>query len=120
MSMLRYKCCPGVGGVRLSEEADLDSGRINLQIVAGTSRWRLAGDWYRRMLGFHGHAAAVVELAVRQARISASPPQKVSIDGEVLAHTPFTLRLHPRAVNVVVPCANGLPQAQGTLPHLDD
>lgn len=107
-----------LGGVRLSDDADLDSGCINLQIVSGKSRWRLASDWYRRMLGLRGHADAVIELEVREARISAQPKQKVSIDGEVLARTPFRLRLHPRAVNVVVRRKNSPPQPKGTLPHL--
>lgn len=95
------------GGVRVSDEADLGSGSLNLQIICGKSRWQLAIDWYRRMLGLRGHAAAVTELEVREARISALPVQKVSIDGEVLARTPFRLRLHPAAVSVVVPSDNG-------------
>lgn len=109
-----------VGGVRLSDAADLDSGRINVQVVAGKSRWRLGSDWYRRMLGMSGHADCVIEREVREARISTRPAQKVSIDGEVLARTPFTLRLHPRAVNVVVPSENGLPQTEGTLPQFEN
>jgi len=36
-------------------------------------------------------------------RVETVPPLKVSIDGEVLARTPFTARIAPRAISVLAP-----------------
>ena len=97
-----------VGGVRLSEEARLDNGTITLQIVTGRSRWRLALDWYCRILWLPGWAGEyvsdVVEFQGTRFHIETWPKQDVSIDGEVLTRTPFDLVVHPRALEVVVPC----------------
>jgi YegS/Rv2252/BmrU family lipid kinase len=93
------------GGIQLSEEARLDDGTIRLQIVSGKSRWRLALDWYRRILGLGGKDEAVIELRGHAFGIATRPAQKVAIDGEVLARTPIAVKIHRRTVNLVVPHA---------------
>ena len=91
------------GGVQLTDEATLDNGRIVVQIVAGKSRLRLAADWYLRIIGLADAARGVEELEGREIRIETIPPQRVALDGEVLARTPIELRVRPAAVRVVVP-----------------
>ena len=93
------------GGIELSEDADLDSGEIVVQVITGRSRFRLALDWYRRIFGLTIRDCSVLELHGRRVRVATRPVQKVSIDGEVLARTPFALLVHRRAVRVAV--ANG-------------
>lgn len=91
------------GGIKVSDEAQLDDGAILIQIVAGKSKWSLARDWYLRMLGLRKREGMAREIKVKEARIDARPRQKVAIDGEVLARTPFDLRIHRRAVRVIAP-----------------
>jgi YegS/Rv2252/BmrU family lipid kinase len=91
------------GGIKVSDEAAPDTGSLIVQIVDGKSKWSLARDWYLRMLGLRKREGMARELKVREVHIDARPRQKVAIDGEVLARTPFTLRIHPRAVRVIVP-----------------
>lgn len=91
------------GGIQLTAEANLGNGRIVVQIVTGKSKLRLAADWYLRIVGLAGAARGVEELEGRQVQIDTSPPQMVSLDGEVLARTPVQLKVHPAAVRVVIP-----------------
>jgi diacylglycerol kinase family enzyme len=41
---------------------------------------------------------------VREVTVTADPPQKVQVDGEILMETPVTAR-DPEAVKVIVPAA---------------
>ena len=91
------------GGIKVSDEAELDDGAIVVQIVAGKSKFALARDWYLRMLGLRSRPGMAREIKLKEARIEARPPQKVAIDGEVLARTPFDLRMHRHAVRVIAP-----------------
>ena len=93
------------GGVELSEDADLEDGNIIVQVITGRSRFRLALDWYRRIFGLKIRDCSVLELRGRRVEVTTRPVQKVSIDGEVLARTPFVLVVHRRAVRVAVPVA---------------
>ncbi len=91
------------GGIQLSDDASLENGRIVIQVVTGKSKLRLAADWYLRIIGLADAARGVEELEGRRVRIEAAPPQRVSLDGEVLARTPIEVRVRPAAVKVVVP-----------------
>lgn len=91
------------GGIQLSEDASLENGRIVVQVVAGKSKLRLAADWYLRIVGLAEAARGVEQLEGRQVQIDTIPPQRVALDGEVLARTPIQLKVHPAAVRVVVP-----------------
>jgi YegS/Rv2252/BmrU family lipid kinase len=101
------------GGIKVSDEAQLDDGAVVIQIVAGKSKWSLARDWYLRMLGLRKREGMAREIKVTEARIDARPRQKVAIDGEVLARTPFTLRIHRHAVRVIIPDPDAKPEEQG-------
>ncbi|MBN8829582.1 MAG: diacylglycerol kinase [Sphingomonadales bacterium] len=93
------------GGVELSDEAAVDSGEIVIQAVVGKSRFALARDWYGRFFRLKDRNAQAEEFRGRSFRLSARPAQKISIDGEVLARTPVTVRVAPGAVEVAVPVA---------------
>lgn len=93
------------GGAELVESAEVDSGEIVVQVVVGESRRALLWSWFASLTGraqgrttlreFHGHRLAIVT----------DPPQPVSIDGEVLAHTPITAGVAPGVIEVLVPPA---------------
>jgi YegS/Rv2252/BmrU family lipid kinase len=91
------------GGVELSDDAVVDSGEIVIQVVAGRSRFALGRDWYGRFFKLKDRNAQVEEFRGPSFRLSARPAQKISIDGEVLARTPVTVRVAPGAIEVAVP-----------------
>lgn len=91
------------GGTELIDEAELDSGRIVVQVVTGTGRRHLAWNWIASVLRLPARHATTREIIGRSMRIDADPPQAVSIDGEILARTPFTAKVARAAIDVAAP-----------------
>ncbi|HEX7873864.1 MAG TPA: diacylglycerol kinase family protein, partial [Sphingobium sp.] len=94
---------PYHGGVELSDEAQVDSGEIVIQAVVGRSHMRLAWDWYAKFFKLRDRNAHTEEFRGRSFRLSTHPPQRISIDGEVLAKTPVTVKVAEKAIEVAVP-----------------
>ncbi|ODP37322.1 diacylglycerol/lipid kinase family protein [Sphingomonas turrisvirgatae] len=91
------------GGVEMSEDADVDTGDMMIQVVSGRNRWRLAWDWYARFFRIRSREKLVEEFRGRTLKLDTRPRHSISIDGEVLARTPVTVRVAERAIDVVVP-----------------
>ena len=91
------------GGTELVDEARVDSGRIVVQIVTGTGRRHLAWNWLASILRLGARHATTRELIASELQIDADPPQALSIDGEVLARTPFTARIACAVIEVAAP-----------------
>lgn len=91
------------GGVEMSEDAGVDTGDIVIQVVTGRNRWRLALDWYARFFRLRSREKLVEEFRGRELKLDTRPRHGISIDGEVLARTPVTVRVAQRAIDVVVP-----------------
>jgi YegS/Rv2252/BmrU family lipid kinase len=91
------------GGVELGEHTDVDSGDIVVQVVTGPSRWRLAWDWYRKFFKLRHREETTVEFRGKSLKLDTRPRKRISIDGELLAEMPVTVRVAPRAIDVVVP-----------------
>ena len=94
---------PYHGGVELSDQADVDTGDIVIQAVVGRSHARLAWDWYAKFFKLRDRDAQTEEFRGKAFRIETRPPQRISIDGEVLASTPVTVQVASGAVEVAVP-----------------
>ncbi|BAV64483.1 diacylglycerol/lipid kinase family protein [Sphingobium cloacae] len=94
---------PFHGGVELSDDADVDTGEIVVQAIVGRSHMRLAWDWYAKFFRLRDRNAHTQEFRGKSFRLSAQPPQRLSIDGEVLAKTPFTAKVAGGAIEVAVP-----------------
>ena len=88
---------------RLIDEASVDSGRIVVQVVTGTGRRHLAWNWLASVLRLRARHATTREIIGREMRIDADPPQALSIDGEVLARTPFVARVAKAVILVAAP-----------------
>lgn len=95
------------GGVELSEDADVESGDIMIQAVVGRSRFRLAGDWYAKFFKLRDKDAHTIEFRGQSFRLDTRPHLGISIDGEVLARTPVTVKVAQAAVEVAVPVEGG-------------
>jgi diacylglycerol kinase family enzyme len=93
------------GGVELVEEAEIDSGEIVVQVVIGRSKARLLWDWFAKYWKLPSREATTEEFHAAEIRIETRPRQRISIDGEVLAKTPVTVRAAHKAIEVVVPAA---------------
>lgn len=94
---------PYHGGVELSDNADVDTGEIVIQAVVGRSKPHLAWDWYAKFVKLRDRDALTQEFHGASFRIDARPRQRISIDGEVLARTPATVKIAPGAIDVAVP-----------------
>lgn len=91
------------GGVVMSDEACVESGEMVIQVVTGRNRWRLAWDWYARFFRLRSRDQTVSEFRGAELKLDTRPHHRISIDGEVLARTPVTVRVAERAIDVVVP-----------------
>jgi YegS/Rv2252/BmrU family lipid kinase len=91
------------GGVELIENANLESGDIVVQAVAGRSVMRLGWSYVASALKRPSRHEAVREFRGRRLRISTSPRMRVSIDGEIGPETPFVAEAVPGALLVAAP-----------------
>ena len=91
------------GGTELVDAADPQSGEIVVQAVRGRTRFGLIKSWTASLLRLPHRHATTREFHGRELRIETDPPLPISIDGEVLAHTPVTARVAPRAIRMMLP-----------------
>ena len=91
------------GGTQVVEQARVDSGEIVVQVVEGETHGRLALSWLATLVGSDRRHALTREFRGRAIRIETSPLLPISIDGEVLARTPVTAKVAPRAIEVFAP-----------------
>jgi YegS/Rv2252/BmrU family lipid kinase len=91
------------GGVELMEEAELDSGDIVIEAVRGHFKRRLVANWAASLLRLKARRDDIVVFRGKAIRLSTEPRLPISIDGEVLAHTPVTARVAPGAIEVMAP-----------------
>ncbi|MDT8758009.1 diacylglycerol kinase [Sphingomonas psychrotolerans] len=93
------------GGTELIDEASVDSGEIVVQAVQGHARRRLLRNWVNGVLRREARHEDTVSFSGKSLRIATEPPLPISIDGEVLAHTPVTACIAPGVIDVMVPKA---------------
>ncbi len=94
---------PYHGGMELVDDADVQSGEIVIQAVVGKSPMQLGWSWMASALKLRARRDTTVEYSGREMRVETVPPLKVSIDGEVLAKTPFTARIARAVIDVAAP-----------------
>ncbi|MBM4255109.1 MAG: diacylglycerol kinase family lipid kinase [Deltaproteobacteria bacterium] len=93
------------GGFKVSPEAQVDDGQLNLCIVRNTPKLRLLHQFPRILKGTHGMMPEVTLASSPWVRLeSLNSALPVSLDGELpQTTTPIELRCEPRAVQVLVP-----------------
>ena len=91
------------GGTELMETAEVDSGEIVVQVVTGNARHRLAWSWAASILKLRARKRTVREFHGTELRIVTEPPLPISIDGEILARTPVTVRVARAVIEVAAP-----------------
>ncbi|MDP5278531.1 diacylglycerol kinase family protein [Sphingomonas sp. DG1-23] len=91
------------GGTELIDAAQVDSGEIVVQAVQGHARRRLLRNWVNGVLRRAARHEDTIDFTGKSLRIATDPPLPISIDGEVLAHTPVTARIAAGVIDVMVP-----------------
>lgn len=91
------------GGVEIVEDNKADTGELVIQVVTGKVKRRLVWNWLATMLRLPGREETTEDYRGRKMRIVTDPPLPISIDGEVLAHTPAQVEIARCAIEVVVP-----------------
>ncbi|MCC2979918.1 diacylglycerol/lipid kinase family protein [Sphingomonas sp. IC4-52] len=94
---------PYHGGTWLVDEAKIDSGQIVVQAVTGRYRRTLLKNWFANILGLSARHHDTITFSGRNLKIDTRPNLPISIDGEVLAHTPVHAKIAPGAIQVMVP-----------------
>lgn len=92
------------GGVQLSDDAEVDSGEIIIQTVTGRNRVSLILDWYAKFFKLRERDAHTEDFCGTKFYLTTKPRLRISIDGEVLAKTPVTVRVVSGAIEVAAPC----------------
>ena len=102
------------GGAELMEEAEIDNGEIVVECVRGHVKRRLIANWASNVLHLKSRREDTVVFRGKKIRIDSRPRLPVSIDGEVLAHTPVTAKVAAGVIEVMVPAdaKDGPPRQQ--------
>jgi len=91
------------GGVRVADEASVESRDLVIQYIKGRSRGAIARFWWRALLGLPARTEDVEILRVGEFVLDCMPPQFVSVDGEPVTRTPVRGRVARQALLVRVP-----------------
>ncbi|URW76675.1 YegS/Rv2252/BmrU family lipid kinase [Sphingomonas donggukensis] len=91
------------GGEEMMDEAEIDSGDIVIECVRGHFKRRLVANWAATVLKLKARREDIVVFRGKSLRIDTKPRLPISIDGEVLAHTPATVKIAAAAIDVMVP-----------------
>ncbi|MBB6124877.1 YegS/Rv2252/BmrU family lipid kinase [Sphingobium subterraneum] len=91
------------GGFELIESQTVDSGEIVIQVVTGRSLWGLAWSWLATVLKLRSRHGTIREFRGTQMELDTRPHLKISIDGEVAAKTPVTVRVARHIIEVAAP-----------------
>lgn len=90
----------------IAPTASLDDGRLNLVIIEDQPIWRMASRLPSFFLGRLGPGHGVTMSTFTTASVSAAPGTDLHLDGEPRTVSgPLTVRVHPRALDVIVPPA---------------
>ena len=91
------------GGMFVAPDAELDDGKLDVVWVSGTAKLHYLANLPKVFKGRHVDNDEVTILRAAEVTISADRPFAVYADGDHLADLPATIRLLPRALNVIAP-----------------
>jgi YegS/Rv2252/BmrU family lipid kinase len=93
------------GGMYVAPDAQLDDGLFDVVSVGDVSKLQFLSNLPKVFKGTHVEKDEVRVFRAQHLELSASRPFEVYADGEHLTDLPATLRVLPRALNVLVPSA---------------
>ncbi len=92
-----------LGGTEVTENAEVDSGDLIVQVVTGGGRVSLGWNWLATVLKLPQRRQTFETIRSRRIRIETEPSLPISIDGEVTARTPVTASVASGVIEIVVP-----------------
>lgn len=99
------------GGTELVEDAEVDSGELIVQAVRGGVKRNLIWSWFASATKLEARHATLMHFTGKKLKIDTIPRLPISIDGEVLAHTPVIARVAAGVIEVAVPPEETIPPA---------
>jgi diacylglycerol kinase (ATP) len=91
------------GGIRITPDAQIDDGMLDLCLVHRTSRAQLLKTLPKAYTGAHVKSPFVETMRGTQFRFESDHPMEVYADGERLTRTPVTFALAEKKLRIVVP-----------------
>jgi YegS/Rv2252/BmrU family lipid kinase len=91
------------GGMLIAPDAELDDGQFDIVTVGDGSKLSVVGNLPKVFKGTHVDQEQVTVFRAQHLELTASRPFPVYADGEHLSDLPASLRVLPRALNVIVP-----------------
>ena len=91
------------GGMFIAPDAELDDGEFDVVAVGAVGKLRFVGNLPKVFKGTHVEEDEVRVFRAARLELNASRPLPVYADGEHLTDLPVSLRVLPRALNVLVP-----------------
>jgi YegS/Rv2252/BmrU family lipid kinase len=95
------------GGMYIAPDAELDDGEFDVVAIGEMSKLRCVLSMSRLFKGTHTELDAVSVFRAPRLELTASRPFGVYADGEHITDLPASLRLLPRALEVLVPSPDG-------------
>jgi diacylglycerol kinase family enzyme len=92
----------GLIGLSLAPGIRVGDGLLDVIVVRKADLSSLL-QWAAGLATGSEPAEAMVHWQAREVSVASDPPQTVHVDGEVLGKTPFTARILPQALKVIVP-----------------
>ncbi len=93
------------GGTVVAAHAAIDDGHLDLYSLELHTVWSLALMLRSFRSGEHGAWKEVATARGTEFEVRTRKPQPVNADGELIAETPATFRVHPAAITVLAPPA---------------
>jgi YegS/Rv2252/BmrU family lipid kinase len=91
------------GGMFIAPDAELDDGKLDVVWISEIAKLRYLANLPKVFKGRHVDNEEVTVLRAAEVTISADRPFAVYADGDPLADLPATIRVLPRALNVIAP-----------------
>jgi YegS/Rv2252/BmrU family lipid kinase len=95
------------GGMMLAPDADLADGQFDVVAIGAVGKLRFLANLPKVFKGVHVEEDEVRVFRTPRLELSASRPFAVYADGEHLTDLPASLRILPRALNVIAPPQDG-------------
>jgi YegS/Rv2252/BmrU family lipid kinase len=91
------------GGMFLAPDAELDDGMLDVVYTGQVSKLRFLANLPKLFKGTHIDNPEVTVLRASEVKIASDRPFAVYADGDPLADLPATIRVLPRALDVIAP-----------------
>ena len=89
--------------MHLSPGALVDDGLLNVSLIEMAGRWETARQFFRLLRGTHIHHPNVRYFPARSLSVASDANIEVTLDGDIVGHTPATFEVKPKALNILAP-----------------